>query len=182
MGVTIGLNQADWNGVLMYVVYKGLDTEVNTLISNANQVWADHSDHEKASQFGVAETDVVIDPNADILKVARIRRYPTLLFVRVEDNKASKLLNRIEGAASYDQISREYLRLLGRRRSNEEGEGSGDPDLIESDGPGGGWGLGLGTGAYEKNCPPWMPSFMCKLPIWLWILIAILIFFLIKRR
>ncbi|PHN00764.1 hypothetical protein [Flavilitoribacter nigricans] len=164
--ITIG--SSDYDGILMYVVHEG-GPSANQVISDANTVWFEENGDVRASMYGVAETDVTQDPEAEILSQTNISRLPTLLFVRVINGQMTAILSRKEGTVPQSRIRTEFRRLLKQEPVYEPGDGGGTDDLIEMNGRGGFFGLGMGDGL--GGCPKWMPGWICDFPLWIFIVL-----------
>ena len=176
MSVLTGNNN---DGLLMYFIHRGFDQLANRVYSDANQVWNEESDHEAASLYGVAETNIAQITNAEILGQTEIKKIPTILFVLVENNQMTTILSRLEGGVDYSKIRKEFRRLLNTIPVDGDGSGSGRDEVIEGSGLGG---LGLGSIGNTLGCPRWMPGFICNLPwILLLILIGILVFLALRK-
>lgn len=174
----ISIGSSQYDGILMYVVHEG-GTAYNQVFSDANTVWFEENSHISASMYGVAETNVVELPNAEILQQTNINRLPTLLFVRVTNGQMTAILSRKEGIVPQSRIRTEFRRLLNKEPVYEPGEGGGSEDLIDMSGRGGFFGLGLGDGL---GCPRWMPGWICDFPLWIVLLIIVLIGYLLIRK
>lgn len=172
MSVDISVGTGDFDGILMYAVHRGYDQVTNQVVSAANQVWFDENKHPAASMFGVAETNVVEQPDAEILDQISIKKFPTLLFCIVKNGIVVSVLSRLEGSSDYNKIRKEFLRQLNAAPTTQQGEGGGSDDFWEGDGTGG---LGLGIGNLFGGCPNWMPHWICKFPVWLAVLIIVLL-------
>lgn len=178
-GITIG--SIEYDGILMYVIHDGYPA-ANQIVSDANGVWYDETDHPAASMYGVAETNVAEDPDAEILNQTHINRLPTLLFVRVTGGQMTAILSRLEGTVPQSRIRTEFRRLLNQEPQYTAGQGSGTDDLLELDGRGGFFGLGLGEGL--GGCPKWLPGWICDFPLWIvaLVILAIIVLLTLKMR
>lgn len=173
MSVNIGVGTAEYDGILMYVVHRGMDQTANQVFSAAGQVWFDENSHPAASLYGVAETDIKAEPDAEIIDQVNFKKYPTLLFCRVKDGQIVAVLSRLEGAASYKEIQARFLKHLKAEPTTKPGEGGGEDDFWNADGSGG---LGLGIGdLFKGGCPSWLPNWICDFPVWLFALLIILL-------
>lgn len=174
----ISIGSKDNDGILMYVVHEG-DQAANQVISDANTVWYEESEHLAASMYGVAETNVEAHPQSEILSQTHINRLPTILYVRVSGGQMTSILSRLEGTVPQSRIRSEFRRLLNKEPIYEPGAGGGSDDLIDMSGRGGFFGLGLGDGL---GCPRWMPGWICDFPLWIVLLIIVLIGYLLIRK
>jgi hypothetical protein len=161
------------DGVLMYVIHRGIDQLTNQVLTAANNVWND-VEHPSISLYGVAETNALTFPDAEIMAQTHIDTYPTILFVKVQDNQMIAILSRIEGGSTYNKIKREYLRVL-KAEGNGTGQG-GQEDLFDANGSG----LGIGLGKLF-GCPRFLPSWICQFPALLFVLILIVVILFMKK-
>ena len=175
--ITIGSKEYD--GILMYVVHEG-GQAANQVISDANTVWFEEKEDLRASLYGVAETNVAQDPEAEILSQTNINRLPTLLFVRVTGGQMTAILSRKEGTVPQSRIRSEFRRLLKREPVYTSGEGGETDDIIDMNGSGGFFGLNFGEGI--GGCPKWMPGWICDFPFWIVIVLLAAVAVLITLK
>jgi hypothetical protein len=127
---------SNYDGVLMYLVHRG-ESSFNQVFSDANGVWNDYY-QVGASSYGVAETNIALYPDAEILSSNHVKKTPALLFVLVEGGQMTQLLSKLSGTPSYNKIRNEFVRLIKWRNENpSKGIGSGDPNISDADGKGG---------------------------------------------
>lgn len=168
------LGSEDYDGLLLYVVHNGLDQTTIQVIEAAEQVFENYGTHPIASPYGVGATNVAEFPDAEILAQIEIDRFPTLLFVKVEDNQMTGLFNRFSGGVSYNKIKREFVRLLEIGDIEIEGVGAGAGEGWFEQRNENGIGLGLGN-LFGFNCYRYLPDWFCGFPILLFVLLLVIL-------
>ncbi|MCB0707420.1 MAG: thioredoxin family protein [Saprospiraceae bacterium] len=100
----------------------------NQVFSAANQVWAD-VEHPNAIN-GPLFLNVDEQENPGLTSQLQITQVPTVFFVEILPNDQGKIISRLEGNSSYEQIRGMYEAVLNGQFSEENGGSGGSTETF----------------------------------------------------